>query len=125
MSVAAQMLRSRYPNADERIASLLPGYRPYPTYPEEIEGGSYNFSDAAGLRVFLGSSEFHNAKLQGAQITMLQIHGTMVWIKYPRGSAFYQRKFREAIAIKNIRKRKSIFFLKLGKLMLKSITTPK
>ncbi len=125
MSVVAQILRSNHPSAIERIASLLPEYQPDTTYPEELDGGYHSFSDPDDLRVFLRSSQLEHARSQGAQITMLQMNGTSVWIKYPRGSAFYQHKVREVIRMKNDRKRKKLFFIKLRKLMLESLVRPK
>jgi hypothetical protein len=125
MSVVAQILRLQHPSAIKRMASLLPGYQLDTTYPKELEGGYHSFSDADDLRDFLRSSQLRYARSQGAQIIMLQMNGTSVWIKYPRGSAFYQRRVCEAIRMKNDRKRKKLFFSKLGKLLLDSLVIQK
>ena len=125
MSVVAKILRAQTPSWAERISAFMPGYQPDTTYPEELDGGYHTFSDPDELRDFLRSGKFNKARSKGAQITLLQLNGTSVWIKYPRGSVFYQQRVLQAIQFKNSQKRKKIFFVRLAKMFLKSLTTPK
>ena len=113
---AAQILRKKFPSTINRLRILADfKVEEMCTYPDEIEVCRRSFSSGGSeeLRNFLKSIFVENFIRNGAEISLLQLSGTTVWVKYKKGSKGYSDHVRNAIKIKNEPKRKKIFFIRL------------